>query len=50
MMYNYNKETIASTYVRAQLCIEAFIYNFRPREECMKGANCGNTHKNNVQL
>ena len=26
-IYNYNKETIASTHLRAQLCIEAFVYN-----------------------
>ena len=49
MMYNY-KETITSTYIRAQFCIKAFVYNFRPREEYLKGANCGDTHKNNVSL
>ena len=46
MMYNY-KETIASTYLSPQLCIEAFVYN--ERERCL-AANCGNTHKNNVSL
>ena len=35
MMYNYNNETIASTYIRAQLYLETFVYNFRPREECL---------------
>ena len=53
MMYNYNKETIASTYLRTQLCIEAFVYNFRRKrrmpERCL-ATNCGNTHKNNVSL
>ena len=37
MMSNYNKETIASAYLRAQLCIQANVYNFKPREECLKG-------------
>ena len=36
-VYNYSKETIASTCLRRQLCIEVFVYNFRPREECLKG-------------
>ena len=47
-MYNYNKETIASTYLRAQLCIEAFVCNVRQREESLERcltASCRNTHK-----
>ena len=35
----------------AQWCIEAFVYNFRPRMPVRHiAAKCGNTHKDNVSL